>query len=174
MGLFDLFRRRVSSQPDVTTWWQAANALTSAPTIDAVAALKATTVSAAEAPDLAEAQDEMLEGLEALLHLSQSPLPVLDTQHRVIGADTCHYLAPASLIDQVDSGGKLFVTSARLIFAAGTVVSWPWHQIARVQRDERDLVVDLKGRPGVRLRLNTYEGALVIVALAVRLSANRP
>lgn len=177
MGLFDRFRRRDSAQPDVSAWWQAANALTAAPTSDAVAALKATTVNAAEAPDLAEAQDEMLEGLEALLDLTQSaqsPLPVLDTQHRVIGADTCHYMAPASLIDQVDSGGKVFVTSARVIFAAGTVVSWPWHQIVRVQREERDLVLELKGRPGVRLRLNTYEGALVMAALAGRLSTNRP
>lgn len=174
MGLFDLFRRRDSAQPDVSGWWQAANALAAAPTMDGVVALKATTVNANEAPDLAEAQDEMLEGLEALFHLAQAPLPVLDTQHRVIGADTCHYMAPASLIEQVDSGGKVFVTSARVIFAAGTVASWPWHQIARIQREERDLVIDLKGRPGVRLRLNTYEGALIIAALAGRLSTNRP
>lgn len=174
MGLFDLFRRRHTAQPDVSGWWQTANALTTAPTHHAVAALRASTVDAADAPDLAEAQHEMLEGLETLVQLAQAPLPVLDTQHRVIGADTCHYMAPASLIDQVDSGGKVFVTSARVIFAAGTVVSWPWHQMARVQREERDLLIDLKGRPGVRLRLNTYEGALVIAALAGRLSANRP
>jgi hypothetical protein len=174
MGLFDLFRRRDSAQPDVSAWWHTANGLTAAPTLDAVAALRATTVSATEAPDLAEAQDEMLEGLEALLHLAQSPLPVLETQHRVIGADTCHYMAPASLIGQVDSGGKVFVTSARIVFAAGAVVAWPWHQIARIQREERDVLLDLKGRPGVRLRLNTYEGALVMAALAGRLSTNRP
>jgi hypothetical protein len=174
MGLFDLFRRRESAQPDVSAWWQAANALTTAPTADGVARLKATTVNAGEAPDLAEAQDEMLAGLDALIQLAQSPLPILDTQHRVIGADTCHYMAPASLIDQVDSGGKVFVTSARIIFAAGTVVSWPWHQVARISRDGRDLLIELKGRPAVRLRLNTYEGALVIAALAGRLSSNRP
>lgn len=173
MGLFDLFRRRDSEQPDVSAWWHTANALTMAPTMEGVAALKTTTVNAGEAPDLAEAQDEMIEGLEALLHLAQAPLPILDTQHRVIGTDTCHYLAPASLIDQVDTGGKVFVTSARVIFAAGTVMSWAWHQIARVQREERDLLIELKGRPGVRLRLNTYEGALVIAALTRRLSSNR-
>lgn len=174
MGLFDLFRRRDAAPPDVSAWWQTANALTAAPTIDAVAALKATTANAGDAPDVAEAQEEMVEGLEALLHLAQSPVPVLDTQHRVIGADTCHYMAPASLVDQVDAGGKVFVTSARVIFAAGAVQSWPWHQIARVHRDERDLLIELKARPGVRLRLNTYEGALVIAALAGRLSSNRP
>lgn len=171
--LSNFFRRRDAAQPDVSAWWKSANALTLAPTIEGVAALKATTVNAGDAPDLAEAQDEMIEGLEALLHLAQSPIPVLDTQHRVIGTDTCHYMAPASLISEVDAGGKVFVTSARIVFAAGTAVSWAWHQISRVQRDERDLLIDLKGRPGVRLRLNTYEGALVIAALAGRLSSNR-
>lgn len=142
--------------------------------IDAVASLKAAVVSADEAPDVAEAQTEMIEGLETLVQLTRSPLPVLETQHRVIGSDVCHYMAPASLIAQVDAGGKVFVTSARIIFAAGTVTSWPWHQVASLTRDERDLLIDLKGRPGVRLRLNTYEGALVIAALAGRLSSNRP
>ena len=174
MGLFALFRRRESAQPDVSEWWRTANALASAPTVQGIHALKASIVSGDVVPDMAEAQDEMPEGLEALVALSQSDLPVLDTQHRVIGTDTCHYIAPASLIDQVDAGGKVFVTSARMIFASGTVLSWPWHQIATVQRQERDLLVDLKGRPGVRLRLNTYEAALVIAALVGRLTTNRP
>jgi hypothetical protein len=174
MGLFDLFRRRESAQPDVSEWWRSANALTTAPTGEAISALKATALSADAAPDLAEAQHEMLEGLEALLDFRHADLPVLDTQHRVIGADTCHFIAPASLIDQVDSGGKVFVTSARVIFVGGTVLSWPWHQIAGVQRRERDINITLKGRAPVGLRLNTYEGALVIAALIGRLTSNRP
>lgn len=116
----------------------------------------------------------MLDGLAALVDFARADLPVLDTQHRVIGTDTCHFLAPASLVDQVDSGGKVFVTSTRVIFASGTVLSWPWHLIARVRREDRDLLVDLKGRPAVRLRLNTYEAALVIAALVGRLTTNRP
>ena len=174
MRLFDLFRRREAPQPDVSGWWQTADALTGAPTADGIAALKATVVDAAQAPDLAEAQIEMIDGLEALLQLTHSPIPVLETQHRVIGADTCHYMTPASLAGEVDAGGKVFVTSARIIFASGTVASWPWHQIARIQREQRDLILELKGRPGARLRLNTYEGALVIAALAKRLTTNRP
>lgn len=169
MGLLDLFRRRGSAQPDVSEWWQSANALTAAPTIDGIVALKASIVGNDVAPDVAEAQSEMVEGLEALVAMSSSDLPVLATQHRVIGADTCHYLTPASLADQVDGGGKLFVTSARLVFAGGGVQAWPWHLVARVHRVERDVVVELKGRPPVRLRLNTYEDALVICALATRL-----
>ncbi len=177
MGLFDLFRRRESAQPDVSEWWRTANALTSAPTVEGIDALKMSIVSDDVWPDVAEAQHEMLEGIHALVALvavAHADLPVLDTQHRVIGTDTCHFMAPASVIAEVDSGGKLFVTSARVIFASGTVLSWPWHLIARVRREDRDLLVDLKGRPTVRLRLNTYEAALVIAALVGRLTANRP
>lgn len=169
MGLLDLFRRRTTAPPEVTEWWQSANALTTAPTVDGVAALKASIVSDEEAPDVADAQREMVEGLEALLALPPEGLPVLTTQHRVIGGDACHYLTPASLGDQVDGGGKLFVTSTRLVFAGGGVQTWPWHLVTRVDRVERDLVVALKGRPPVRLRLNTYEDALVVCALATRL-----
>ncbi|MCC7185183.1 MAG: hypothetical protein IT185_02995 [Acidobacteria bacterium] len=144
MGLFDLFRRRESAQPDVS------------------------------AADLAEAEQEMREGLEALAAFERSDLPVLHTQHRVIGSDACHYMAPASVIAEVDAGGKVFVTSAKIIFASGSVVSWPWHLITRIRREERDLVIDLKGRPAVRLRVNTYGDALLIEALVVRLTSNRP
>lgn len=143
--------------------------MTAAPTVDGVAALKASIMSDEEAPDVADAQREMVEGLEALLALPAASLPVLTTQHRVIGTDICHYLTPASLAGQVDAGGKLFVTSTRLVFAGGGVQTWPWHLVARIQRMERDLVVEFKGRPPVRLRLNTYEDALVICALATRL-----
>jgi len=39
-------------------------------------------------------------GLFCLKALAASaPLPVLNTQHRVIGTDTCHYLTPASRAD---------------------------------------------------------------------------
>lgn len=144
MGLFDLFRRRESAQPDLS------------------------------AADLAEAEQEMREGLEALEAFQRSDLPVLHTQHRVIGSDACHYMAPASLIAEVDAGGKVFVTSAKIIFASGSVMSWPWHLITRIRREERDLVIDLKGRPAVRLRVNTYGDALLIEALFVRLTSNRP
>lgn len=116
----------------------------------------------------------MREGLEALAAFERSDLPVLHTQHRVIGSDACHYMAPASVIAEVDAGGKVFVTSAKIIFASGSVVCWPWHLITRIRREERDLVIDLKGRPAVRLRVNTYGDALLIEALFVRLTSNRP
>jgi hypothetical protein len=165
---------RAAPTPDVSDWWARANAAANAPTAAALAELRSTQIADDAAPDLAEAQQEMLDGLEALAKLMASDrLPVVATQHRVIGTDICHYLAPASLVDQVDAPGKVFVTSARLIFAAGTAQSWPQHHIAGVDRYERDVLVDLRGRPPIRLRLNSYESALVTRATIERL-ANRP
>jgi len=179
MSIFSRFFPRTPPGPNVSPWWADANVLVDAPTKDGVAALRASAVREEEAPDLAEAQQEMLDALDALLELAARPdLPVAATQHRVIGADTCHYLTPASLVDQLDAGGKVFVTSARLIFAAGTVLAWPWYLVTRVRRVERDLIVELKGRAPVGLRLNTYEDAVVICHLAAMLlrqaRPNRP
>ena len=117
----------------------------------------------------------MIDGLERLLALSREPvLPVIATQHRVIGDEVCHFIAPVSLIEQVDAAGKLFATGERLVFASGTVRQWPWHAIPAITREERDVVIDLRGRPAAaRLRANTYGDALLLVALAERLRANR-
>lgn len=131
-------------------------------------------MDAAAFPDLAEGQEEFLDGLAALMPLQAGPaLPIVDTQHRVIGGDACHFLTPASLADQVDAGGKLFVTSARVILATGSVQSWPWHNVSAVQRLERDVILVLRGRPPVHLRLNSYEAALVTAHLAERLVNRR-
>lgn len=166
---------RTPRQPDVSGWWADANTLASAPTADGLAALRASVLNAAEWPDPAEAQQEMVEALDALLTLTSRPaLPVIATQHRVIGADTCHHLVPATLVNAVAGGGKLFVTSARLVYAADTVQAWPWHRVARVRRVDRDLFVDVHTAATVGLRLNTYEDALVVQALAASLTGRAP
>ena len=117
----------------------------------------------------------MIDGLERLLAMAaERALPVIETQHRVIGSEVCHFIAPVSLIEEVDAAGKLFATAERLVFAAGTVRRWPWHAIPSITRVERDVVIDLRGRPAAaRLRTNTYGDALFLVALAERLRANR-
>ena len=53
-------------------------------------------------PDLdVEVEIEMLDGLEQLREAQRTvaagTLPVVETHHRVIGADRCHFTAPASL-----------------------------------------------------------------------------
>jgi hypothetical protein len=178
-----MFRRWVGRaappQPDAAAWGHDANAAAASPEVNRIAALRARVVDPALAPDIAESQEEMLDGLERLLALAHAPaLPVVATQHRVIGQAACHFLAPASLIDQVDAAGKLFVTAERLVFAAGpasAVQQWPWHGVAAITREERDVVVGLRGRPAAaRVRLNTYGDALMVEAVAQRLRANRP
>jgi len=170
-----LFGRKLPVQPDTSAWWRDANALAAHPDAERLPALRATVVDAASAPDAAELQEEMLDGLERLIALiSNESLPVIATQHRVIGTEACHFIAPVSLIEQVDTAGKLFATAERLVFAAGTVRQWAWHSIAAVTREERDAVIDLRGRPSAaRLRTNTYGDALIIAALAERLRGNR-
>jgi hypothetical protein len=171
-----LFGRAAPPQPDTSAWWHEANALAATPDPERTATLRAQMSDPLEAPDVAECQEEMLEGLEQLQALIEAPaLPVVVTQHRVIGNEVCHFLAPASLIGDVDAAGKLFATAARLVFAAGGVRQWPWHAITAVTRVERDAVLGVRGQPeAARLRLNTYGDALQIVALAERLRTNRP
>ena len=170
-----LLGRVAPAQPDTSAWWHEANALTGKPDAERIAALRAQIADASKAPDVAELQEEMIDGLERLLALfQQSVLPVIATQHRVIGSERCHFIVPVSLIEQVDVSGKLFATAERLVFAAGTVRQWPWHAIQAVTRVERDVVIDLRGRPAAaRLRTNTYGDALLLVALSERLRANR-
>jgi hypothetical protein len=170
-----LFGRAAPPQPDTSSWWHEANVLAAAPDANRTASLRQRMSDPREAPDIAESQEEMLEGLERLQALAETPdLPVVVTQHRVIGGEVCHFLAPASLVADVDAAGKLFATAARLVFAAGAVRQWPWHAMAAITRVERDLVIDLRRQPAAaRLRLNTYGDALQVVALAERLRANR-
>lgn len=175
-----MFRRLLArvtrpQPPDTSAWWREANAIAEAPDSAAVSALKARVLDAGTAPDIAELQEEMIDGLERLLALAAEPaLPVVATQHRVIGTEVCHFITPASLIQEVDASGKIFVTADRLVFASGTVKQWPWHSIAAIARVERDLLIDLRGRPGAaRLRANTYGDAMVIIAMAGRLRGHR-
>jgi hypothetical protein len=170
-----LLGRFASVQPDTSGWWREANALATTPDAGRLAALRAQVIEPGKAPDQAELQEEMIDGLERLLALAREPaLPVVATQHRVIGNEVCHFIAPVSLIEEVDAGGKLFATSERLVFAAGTVRQWPWHALAAITRVERDVVIDLRGRPAAaRLRANTYGDAMLLLALSERLRANR-
>jgi len=171
-----LFGRAAPPQPDTAEWWREADEVTRTPDADRIARLRSDVCDPDEFPDSAESQEEMLDGLDRLLAFVQAPaLPVVDTQHRVIGDAVCHFMAPASLVEVVDAGGKLFATADRLVFAAGAVRRWPWPTVTSVSRVERDVVIDVRGQPGAaRLRLNSYGDALLVVAVARRLRANQP
>jgi hypothetical protein len=169
--LFRAFRRSPDSPPDDDAWWRDAGAAERAPVPESVAALRARMVSPDRSPDEAERQEEMLDGLERLRDFALSvELPVLATQHRVIGHASCHFVAPASLSGQIDSPGKLFVTSQSLVFAGGRVLTWPWHRVRSIVRDGRAIIVTIAGaEDAVHIVCNTYGDAMAARYLAARL-----
>ncbi len=165
-----LWRRRRSSPPPAAGWWIDAEAAAEQPSAERLAALRASPRRTATDPDEAERIDEMLEGLERVLALSElAALPILETQHRVIGDDVCHFSAPASLRLDIDSPGRVFATSRRLVFAGGSVQAWPWHRVLRLVRSERVVTALVAGAEPPVLVFNSYGDALMMVRLATRL-----
>lgn len=117
-----------------------------------------------------EIQQEMADGLEAVERADRAgALPVLETQHRAIGADTCHLAVPASMPDRSDASGKLFVTDRRVVFAGGASLSLGIGRIAKVDRHLRDVVL-VSGSDGlVRFRCNCFGDAMLAVWMLERL-----
>ncbi len=180
--MFRLFRR---ARPDPPAgrdraWWSEAAAAADAPSHAAIAGLRERIPpdeAGADGIDERERREEMIEGLDALLTLVEAgPMPVIETQHRVIGADACHFFAPVSCADQADAPGKIFVTARRLVFAGGSVRAWSWHTVRALVRSERDLLVEANsGARPAAFRCNTYGDALVAQYLGTRLmAASRP
>ena len=168
--IWRVFRRHTALPPVDAAWWQAACAVETAPTVDAIFALRAQMRPAGATPDEAEQQCEMLDGLEQIAALAGREPAVLETQHRVIGSDLCHLAVPASYVGLTDEPGKLFVTSRRLIHVGGSVRAWPWHRIGGVDRTDRALEVTILGAPDtVNLLCNTYGDAMTTAHLARRL-----
>jgi hypothetical protein len=141
------------------------------PTLEAIARLRESAAASDSAPDSAEEREEMLDGLDALTALAAGPLPVLTTQHRVIGADTCHFIVPVTLADDLPVPGKLFLTSARLIVAAGGSRAWPWHRIRSITRAGRELFVSGASDATLRITCNNFADALAVEHAARRLGS---
>jgi len=162
--------RRNAPDPHLTLWWQDANASLLRPTRAALDELRPRLVP----PDNIDERERQEEALEALMRLCDAQetgtLPVLDTQHRVIGSDVCHFMAPVSAPDHGDASGKLFLTSQRVIFAGGASIAWPWHRVRRAIRHDRDVVFEGGDALMLRLRCNTYGDAAMAAMLSERLS----
>ena len=117
-----------------------------------------------------EIQQEMADGLDAVRRAEQAgALPVLETQHRAIGADACHLAVPASMPDKSDAFGKLFVTERRVLFAGGASVSLGIGRIVKVDRHQRDVVLISGGDGLVRFRCNSFGDAMLAVWMIERL-----
>jgi hypothetical protein len=125
-----------------------------------------------------ELEQEMLDALAALsalrARLASASLPVVETGHRVIGTETCHFSAPASMPDHASQpAGRLLFTPTRVVFVGGGVpTTVAWHAVANVRRAARDLVLARAGGERLfRFRANAYADALCGAELAWHLVA---
>jgi hypothetical protein len=119
------------------------------------------------APDDVEIEREMLDALqereELAASVSVSGLPIVETGHRVVGPDRCHYTAPASMPDEPgEPGGRLLLTSGRAIFVGGANgLSAAWHAVGDAHHLHRDVVLVRADRDRIyRFRCNTFGDAL--------------
>jgi hypothetical protein len=151
-----------------------------APDADAIAALAVELDGLALAEEEIEIEREMLDGLVQVsaLHaaLTAAGLPLVETGHRVVGTETCHFSAPSSMPDDAaQPSGRLIFTSARAIFAGGArALTLPWHTVADVVQQERDVILVRHDRETFhRFRCNVFADALCAGLLA-RTLARRP
>lgn len=130
--------------------------------------------------DDVEMELEMLDALERLSQLredaARGTLPVVETHHRVISGETCHFSAPASLPDDAaqPSGRVLFTPSRSMFVGGGRTSAIAWHAVQHIVRADRDvLLARADGANGGRFRFNTYADAAMAAFLARRLKMRR-
>ena len=152
-------------------WTKAVAALDAAAVAPLEASLRATPPFA----DDLEIEEEMLEALKQLLELERgltaSCLPEVETSHRVVGSDRCHFSAPVSMPDDpAQPTGRLLLTSTRAVFAGGArTPALPWHATREVFQSGRDLLLVFRnGQAGDshRFRCNSFTDALSGAAIA--------
>ena len=175
MGLFGWLAKRADGGGRVKAWreqWALAVASRDPHAFDRLAA------DLERQPPLAddlEVEQEMLDGLRQLLDLERdlaaSRLPVIDTTHRVVGADRCHFSAPVSMPDDpAQPTGRLLLTSTRAVFAGGArTPALPWHATREIVQSGRDLIFVFKragDEDGFRFRCNSFADALCGAAIA--------
>jgi hypothetical protein len=167
-----LFQKRPAAPARDQAWWREADALAESP--DAAAIERLAGRPAGVSLDETEMMEEMIEGLRQVLAIaSAASLPAVVTQHRVIGADACHLVAPATLLADAATPGKLLLTSSRLIFAGAGVQNWPWHRLRQVERIDRNLIIGTGGDSGARFQCNSYGDAIAARYIARALMTRR-
>jgi len=174
MGLLGKLFGRTSNNGDRVRAWREswANAV-AARDAAALAALDAALRQTPPIADDLEIEEEMLEGLRHVLELERdlaaARLPLVDTTHRVVGVDRCHFSAPVSMPDDpAQPTGRLLLTSTRAVFAGGSrTPAMPWHAAREVLQRDRDLLfVRAAAADGYRFRCNSFSDALCGAAIA--------
>lgn len=142
------------------------------PDAEAVAALDAALHRHPPLADDVELEEEMLDALRELVDLSRelavSRLPRVETSHRIVGADACHFSAAVSIPDDpAQPTGRLLLTSRRAAFAgSGRVPALSWHAVRQVVQNGRDVLFIHIGGEGVRFRCNSFTDAVCGAAIA--------
>lgn len=123
-------------------------------------------------PDV-ELEREMVDALEALRAIQGAVAnggpPIIETHHRVIGTESCHFTAPASIPnDHGQASGRVLLTGTRAVFVGGgRTAATAWHQVYDVARLQRDVLFARPDRAAVaHFRFNTYADAIVCAFLA--------
>lgn len=170
-------RRGDNNERKLDTWrikWQGA---TAAPDAAAVVALTADLERLGLPEEEIEIEREMIEGLDQLVRLQAAlaagGLPIVETGHRVVGTDTCHFSAPSSMPDDpAQPSGRLILTGARAIFTGGArALTLPWHAVAEVVQQGRDVCLVRHDRETLhRFRCNVFADALCAALLSRTLS----
>jgi hypothetical protein len=180
MGLFGWLKGKgVRSNSRVAGWHRAWEKAVAAVEPD-VPTLRSRLDELALPEDEIEIEREMLAGLEQLIQLrrglSNNGLPAIETGHRVVGADLCHFSAPASRPDDpAQPSGRLILTNARAIFAGGAkALAIPWHAIAQVAQTERDIALIRIDRETLyRFRCNSFTDAMCGAFIARSLAGRK-
>ncbi len=173
MGLFgSLLRRRTDA--GVKAWREKWAAAVAALDETAAADLERALQQQPPLADDVEIEQEMLDALREVIALERdlgagNP-PLVETTHRVVGKDPCHFSSPASMPDDpAQPTGRLLFTSARAVFAGGSrVPSLPWHGVRDIVQTGRDIlfVTRTDSADGQRFRCNSYGEALCGAAIA--------
>src|SRR5918993_1268533 len=106
----------------------------------------------------------------AVSDLAAARVPIVETTHRVVGTDRCHFSAPVSVPDDpAQPTGRLLLTSTRAVFAGGArTPALPWHGVREIVQAGRDVIFVLARageETGQRFRCNSDAEALCGAAI---------
>jgi hypothetical protein len=180
MGLFGWLKRGNDSESRAQQQWREAwAAALESEDVSRVEALRGELEQRSSTDDV-EMELEMLDALEQLARVraetAGGALPLVETGHRVVGSEVCHFSAPASLPDDPaqPSGRVLFTPTRSLFVGGGKTGAIAWHAVQHIVRSDRDLLLArADGINGSRFRFNTFADAAIAAFLAGRLKAVR-
>lgn len=182
MGLWNWFTGRGAAHVDsrLRRWREHWSKAAAASDHDEIARLARNLDAFGFPDDEIEIEREMLQALvdreKLAVAIRDSGLPSVETGHRVVRGELCHYSEPASMPDDAGQpSGRLLLTANRALFVgSGKTVAAAWHTISVAVHAERDVVFVKNGREhAYRFRCNSYGDALRAAFIARQLLAKR-